>query len=181
MKSSQKIFFIVTIVVTALIVGFILIFGIMDKVQKNTIPDTNGTEDFALNSITIEQIVSEEFAAYKYIAGGKGTGEQSQVKDYRFKDLDYTRMTSYAKSFSGIDTLHATRSQNDTLILEIESIVSSGNFAIIILVDGEMYSEVPINQSTQIKLTDVSGKTVLVRIAGESAEYEIAVNRRFEE
>ena len=181
MKSSHKTILIFVIVATALIVGFILVFGIRNRVQKNTIPDTNGVENFALNTITMEQFLNTNFAAYRHIAGGKGTGEQSLVNNHRFKDLDYARMTSYAKSFSGIDTLHATRSQYNTLILDIESTVVSGNFAIIILVDGELYSEVPINQNAQIKITDAAGKTVLVRIAGESAEYEIAVNRRFEE
>ena len=83
----------------------------------------------------------------------------------------------HAKSFSGVGNLQVTITEHNVLMLDIESTVTSGNYAIIILIDGELYSEVPINQSTQITLTDIANKTVIVRMAGESAEYRTVVTR----
>ncbi len=173
----KKPFVLFTIIASA-IIALIMIFSTIWSVEKNTIPDTNGTENFALATITIEQIVNKELGSYQKLSGCKGTGEQSNVRDNR-KEYDYTKMSAYAKSFSGVDELQVTITKHNVLTLDIESTVTSGNYAIIILIDGELHSEVPINQSTQITLTDIANKTVIVRMAGESAEYDAVVTRVF--
>ena len=46
-----------------------------------------------------------------------------------------------------------------------------------IVIDGEYHSNVAIDTIAQITLENVSGKTVLVRLAGESAKAEVSVTR----
>lgn len=168
--------FILITVIAAAIMASIMIIHVINEVEKNAIPDTNGAENFALATITMEQIVNKELGSYQKWTGCKGTGEQTNVRDNR-KEYDYTQMSAHAKSFSGVGDLQVTITEHNVLTLDIESTVTSGNYAIIILIDGELHSEVPINQRTQITLTDVANKTVIVRMAGESAEYAVVVTR----
>ena len=171
----KKIFVLCTIIAAAIIAP-IMIFSTVWSVEKNAIPDTNGAENFALATITMDQMIHKELGSYQKLSGCKGTGEQTNVRDNR-KEYDYTQMSAHAKSFSGVGNLQVTITEHNVLTLDIESTVTSGNYAIIILIDGELHSEVPINQSTQITLTDIANKTVIVRMAGESAEYRTVVTR----
>ena len=82
-----------------------------------------------------------------------------------------------AKTFSGVDVLQATKVDSDNLILDISSEVRSGNFAIMVIVDGEYYCDVDINTTKQLMLNNISNKTVLVKVAGESAELRVSVQR----
>ena len=48
---------------------------------------------------------------------------------------------------------------------------------IVIVVDDQFYASVPVNQESSITLNDIAGKTVLVKIAAESAKMEAYVKR----
>jgi hypothetical protein len=62
----------------------------------------------------------------------------------------------------------------------VSSQLEEGNLEIIIVVDGEYYAHVPINQTSSVALSDIAGKTVLVKMAAESAKVSVVV-KRFEE
>ena len=81
------------------------------------------------------------------------------------------------KKISGVKTLHATKSPYDTLTLKFSSQLDAGNLEIVIIVDGEYYCHVPVNQISTVELTNIGNKTVVVKAAAESASLKISVQR----
>ena len=75
--------------------------------------------------------------------------------------------------------LQATKIFVNTLTLNINSFVESGNAEIIILIDGEYYCSVDVNQSRSIILQDISNKEVIVKLAGEDAKITMNVSRAY--
>ena len=73
--------------------------------------------------------------------------------------------------------LQATKISGNTLTLNINSSVESGNAEIVIMVDGEYYCSVDVNQHQSITLQNVSNKEVIVKLAGEEAKMKIDVTR----
>ena len=83
----------------------------------------------------------------------------------------------YAKKFSGIDTLQATQTDSNSMTLTVESTLNSGNMEIIIVIDGEYYQHIPTGSKQTIVLEDIAGKLVLVKMAAESADVRVVVER----
>ena len=170
----------VTFIVCATVAGIVFVGKVVkdacDMHEKNTITDLNGNEDFSLNTLTIQDVlVSEQNTMIKF---GKGyNGNQTNVKDLNLKDKDFDSVHMYAEEFSGVFVLQATKTMDDNLILFFDTQVESGNFFIAILIDGEYFCDIPIDASQQIILNNISDKTVLVKIAGESAKFDISVER----
>ena len=77
--------------------------------------------------------------------------------------------------------MHASKIESGTLILDISSELTAGNAEIILLVDDQYHSHVPVGGKQTVTLDDVAGKTVLVRIGCEAAQLELTVERRIEE
>ena len=126
------------------------------------IPDTNGMENTNVTSYTQEQLVSAPDQRISYMSGSGFGGD---------------RGTFHAKKVSGIETVLTTESENDSLILEIDAKLNSGNMEVVIVVDGAYYAHVPLNTPQKIVLEDVAGKTVAVRFAAESADMSLTVVR----
>ena len=55
--------------------------------------------------------------------------------------------------------------------------MESGNVEIVIIIDGEYYCSVDVNQDQSITLQNVSNKEVIVKLAGEEAKMKIDVTR----
>lgn len=142
------------------------------------IADTNGATDFTLQTITAEKIVNTSFGATQLFWSQFHDGGQSDISDRFQQEVDYDEVTTKAQEFSGVDVVHATKSNSESLTLTITSTITAGNFAIVIVVDGRYYCNVEINQMQEIRLDNIANKTVLVKIAGESAEYEVNVVRK---
>lgn len=181
------------IILVALLVLFLsFVFGnviwrlaaVVIEHNEKTIADTNGATDFSLQTITEQEIVATSFGGTQIYWSSTHEGNQSDISDAfedRFiKELDYDKIRTKAQEFSGVDDVHATKTNSQSLTLTIKSTVTEGNFAIVIVVDGSFYCSVDINQTKSITLDDIAGKTVLVKIAGESAEYQIEVERTYD-
>ena len=140
------------------------------------IEDTNGPENTSLSSISKEEFVSGKDLYTANHCGFSEKGDQTKVSGTS-KSRDYDRCSMYSKKFSGIYTLQATQTDANSMTLIVESTINSGNMEIIIVIDGEYYQHVTTGGKQTIALEDVAGKLVLVRMAAESADISVVVER----
>ena len=140
------------------------------------IEDTNGPENTSLSAISKEEFVSGKNLYTANHCGFSEKGDQTNVSG-TLKNQDYDRCSMYAKKFSGIDTLQATQTDSNSMTLTVESTLNSGNMEIIIVIDGEYYQHIPTGSKQTIVLEDIAGKLILVKMAGESANVRVVVER----
>lgn len=161
-KHRKKIICAVVIVVLAVIV-----FMILDSGMK-AIPDTNGADNYKLNTITDEQIIKGEMGAINPISI-----REDQIGD---------GLTFSSENFSGVyEVLYDNLLFSSDFVLYLSYVtVTEGNFRMVVIHDGEIVAEIEPNNEYPIVeyyLENVSG-TVSLRIAGESASYSFRMNAR---
>ena len=159
---------------TALIVASVLVLS--NHIDSRHIEDINGAEDISLAVITVEDFISVNNDYTATLTSGSQTGQQTNVNGL-LEEYDYTRCSMSAKRTSGIHTLQATQTDANSITLNVETTLSSGNMEIVIVIDGEYYQHIPVNSKQSIVLQDVAKKLVLVKMAAESAELSIVVER----
>ena len=169
--------FVIPLVVAVIFVSVKIYSGVKHH-KEMTIADTNGAEDFSLNTLTQADVLNKENNYTMWNSGRGSKGENSGIDDQKLEKYDRESVHMYAESFSGISVAHATKCNADTLTLHIESQVESGNFLIFILVDGVLYEKIAPNTNNEISLSNVKEKAVVVKIAGESADFDITVSRK---
>lgn len=147
------------------------------RISSSFIADKNGDKDFSVVTITDEEIRSSGSNYDAFGATQFREGERSDVNDFLIEDVDYDKTTYKALSVSGILIANATKTDADSLTLKITSTVVSGNAEIFVFIDSELYSEVSINDTVELSLSGIAGKTVYVKAACESAEMSINVER----
>lgn len=138
--------------------------------------DTNGAEDTSLVYITLDEILS---TTYNYSATWEEhsrDGQQTLVPA-SLASTDYDTIVYRCKQIDGIQTLQTSIVNEDTVVLNIRSEVKSGNMEIVILVDNEYYDHVPVNCQQTVRLDEIAGKTIIVRMAAEGAEVDLTVER----
>ncbi len=179
-KSVRKDILIVILICVA-VIGFVVwrLLSAMLYYRNNSFADTNGVTDFSLTTLTLENILDEWYGYTMFASGSYGEGGSTNV-DHEWEDEDRDRRSMHAKSFSGVTVLQATKTDYETLTLDITSNVESGNFRIVITVDGAYYCDVEVNKTTQVVLNDIKNKTVLIKLAGESAKFRAEVSRTYE-
>ena len=166
----------VLVIVGIIFVGLRIYDGVIYH-KQNTIADTNGPNDYSLNSITMKKIETTLSDYTIQWFGESFEGEKTNIDIEGLEDYDCDRAYMQAKSYSGVRTLQATRSDKNSLKLSVVSAVKSGNFGIFVFVDGEYYCDVNINSSEEITLENIADKTVLVKAVGESANIMIEITR----
>lgn len=142
---------------------------------ESEIPDVNGPDDYSLATLSEDDVLGD-YGSKMWITGTSEKGNETNVSGI-YKEIDRDEISSYAKIFDGVYTAQATKTSSNDLIFSFSSNVKSGNFAIYILVDGEIYRQADINCKTKVKLLNINDKLVLVKIVGEAAEYEFSVIR----
>ena len=140
------------------------------------IEDINGRENTKLGLIKMDEIISTNNHYSAFSSHTLKTGSCTNVTG-RLKDYDYQECSFSCKKISGIMTLQATKTTCKHITLEISSQLEEGNMEIVIVIDGEYYSHIPINQNNLIALSDIAGKTVVVKVAAESAKLSVSVKR----
>ena len=178
-KSARKESVIILCVVLFLVV-FIL-WRVLSTVlyhKNNSITDINGDTDFSLNTLTQEDILSERYGYTMYASGTRSEGAGTNV-GYEWEDEDRDFRSMSAKSFSGVTVLQATLTDSPKLILDIIGNVDSGNFRMVITVDGVYYDDVEINQTVHLEIDNIQNKLVLIKLAGESASFHAEVSRSY--
>jgi hypothetical protein len=189
-KSRKKLFITLGIVGGALMTTLVVLYAAfvistIHTLRESARPyhemeDTNGPADTSLALITQEELIAGNLGGYAYKSAYFGHGESTKVTG-KFADVDYERRSCRWGKTSGAWTIHSSKIENGTLILDITSELTTGNAEIIILVDGQYHSHVPVGGKQTVMLEDVAGKTVLVRVGCEAAQMEITVERRIEE
>lgn len=162
------------IIAGCILVAVLVVAGLICGVTQQ-IPDQNGDKDTALAVLTREDIINGKNCAMLNHSM-TGTGSRSNAQS-SYADVDYTAVYHQYGKLSGVQTAHATKTSGQRVTLTVTTTLESGNMEVAILIDGEYYCCVPLNQTVQITLDDICGKTVLVRVAGESAKGTVSVTR----
>ena len=171
----------IVVLICAAVIGFIVwrLLSVVFYHRNNSLTDLNGATDFSLTTLTLENILDEWYGYTMFASGSYGEGNSTNV-DHEWEDEDRDSRSMHAQSFSGVTVLQATKTDRETLTMDITSTVESGNFRIVITVDSAYYCDVEINETTQVVLKDVQNKTVLIKLAGESAKFRAEVSRTVE-
>ena len=168
-------------VIASFAIGFVLAVIILLSRLINPefthLEDLNGA-DTSLAVITMEEISTTRNAGRSSMGGEAHEGESSLVEDeYAIFDYDIFRLNW--KKMSGVFALQSTKVQEDTLTLTVNTTLTAGNAEIIIFIDDQYYQHIPIGRNQKIVLEDISEKTVVVKLAAESAEIELSINREY--
>lgn len=170
-----------SIIVLIFLIVVIVSLRMISLYESRVIKDINGSEDYSLAVITQDQINDTHINDYHAVmVSSSYDGENSEVSDRKYKNSDYEQVNMSCKSFSGIKIFNATKTKSNSVTFEISSKVLSGNFAIMVFVDGVFYSDVTINSIEKITVNDSSDKTILIKIIGEDANIQVNVQRNFE-
>lgn len=176
-KSKLKLALLITIptiIFLALVIGLIIIL-----LPSSDFVDTNGPDNFALVELTREDILRSDNnyrASFKSI---KRAGEHTYVVGTKFREYDRDYINASYGMIHGVTILQATKIFDNTLTLNIQSSVEKGNAEIFIIVDGEYYCSIPVNQDQSITLQDISGKEIIVKLAGEDAKLKVDIVRTY--
>ena len=170
----------IIIIVTAVILTVVFLICFIPKLIEiikfeSEIPDLNGPDNYSLATLT-ESDILEDYGSRMLMTGTSKQCEKTNVKGI-YEDDDRDEVSSHAKIFDGVYTAQATKISGDALTFNISSVVKSGNFAIYILIDGEIYCQADINCNTEISLDNIKNKIVLVKIVGEGADFEFKIKR----
>ncbi len=179
-KKKRKSIIIISIVGTAVFCCSLLVLVAVcfNAINKRVIEDTNGPDDYSLNTLTVNDVkISEKDSFSSFMSSSSYSGDKTKIKNKNLIAADYDKAIESAQSFSGILTINATLTDQDTVTFSVNSSVESGNFAIFIFIDGNYHSEIEINSKQTITLQNISGKTVCIKIAGEDANMRIELTR----
>jgi hypothetical protein len=159
------------------IIVAILIAVIISLASESNFVDTNGPENFALTEITRDDILSKNNNYRSSMVSEQHSGRHTNIIGTKLRDVDYDHISRSFGKIHGVVILQATKISGNTLTLNINSSVESGNAEIVIIIDGEYYCSVDVNQDQSIALQDISNKEVIVKLAGEAAKIKIDVTR----
>ena len=127
-----------------------------------TYEDTNGPDDYSLQTITDENIINLE-------TGASGLGhKESNIAGIVSQEY-------YSKNFNGAERLYLT---NFILPSDIEIYVSyvtvhSGNFRMVVINDDEIIHEfAPDTFNETVRFENLKG-SFAIHVAGESADFEM--------
>ena len=124
------------------------------------IEDTNGPDNFALNTITDQNILNLDLPSGGY--GTKTSGLLSKT------------VTHSGKDFSGVaEVLWTDMIAGDFVLDLMDYTVTGGNFRMVVVNEDRIIADIEPG-TTQILLEGVKGRVAL-RIAGESAAYSFSM------
>lgn len=167
------------VAVTGCIIIVMLIGVVVFQNSLMHIADQNGENDTSLAVISRNEILEgKHCTVFAHTQTASGSSSQTGPQ---YDDIDKDAVSHTFGKLSGVYTVHATKADVQILKLTISSTIQSGNMELAIIVDGEYRCSVPISQTAQITLENIRDKTVLVRLAGESAKAEISINRSYVE
>lgn len=145
-------------IIIAIAVVAVAIFMFMGNDLEH-IEDTNGAENFALQTITDANIINKDIGA----VGGPNMSTDN-----------ISNTTTYSsEKFTGVAEIYGVNITTTSMdIIVNHASVTEGNFKLVLLVDDEIVHEFKLNELTQTyTLENPSGYVSLV-IAGESANFE---------
>lgn len=128
------------------------------------IEDKNGPDDYSLVEITEDKIKNGISSYSQLMAVSNGTQNIIEYKSERF---------------SGVKTIKKiTFTGGKSLEINYDLKVDSGNFRAVLIHDGEIVMDLPIGEDQHIVI-DNPKHSYEIRIAGESADFEIELEYLF--
>lgn len=122
------------------------------------IEDTNGAENFELQTITDANIINMDISALNY-------KESAGI---------ITNTTTYSSDkFTGVAEIYGINLVGNRFVITVNHArVDSGNFKIVLLEDDEIVHEFKLNELTQTFTLENPSGYISLRIAGESADFQ---------
>lgn len=121
------------------------------------IEDTNGAENYNLQTITDSNIINRDIGAM----------------GLKISNSTVTNTTSYSsEKFTGVEEIYGENIVANRMEFNINhASVTEGNFKIVLLVDDEIVHEFKLNELMQTYVLENPSGYVSLRIAGESANF----------
>ena len=129
------------------------------------IEDTNGPDNYALTTITDENIIKQDMGALNVKKSNGPLNDGITFSSNRFTGVYRVFQTNF---FFDSDFLMQLAGFN----------VNSGNFKMVVVNNGEIVATVEPGLFVTCELSDLNGSFELV-IAGESADFEFTLDRSF--
>ena len=139
-----------------------LLFSLTACGATTVYEDTNGPDDFSLQTITVDNIINRDI-------GASGLS----YKESNFMGITSTEYS--AKNFNGTDMLYNTvfLGKSDIEIYVGYLNIHSGNFAMVVVNNGEIICEIPDGTFGEyFRFEDLKGD-FSIHVAGESANFEM--------
>lgn len=139
-------------------------FAVMSLGCGVEIADSNGPDDYTLAEITEENIINKDLGASSYSMSPGSEDDDYMTSTTKFK----------GKEFSGVAQLYMANyiGKSDVSIDVSNLTVDSGNFALMVLLDGEIVHEFKHGELMEtFEMKDIKGTFEIV-MAGETADFK---------
>ncbi len=137
---------------------FIILLLCLTSCTFSHTKDTNGPENFTIQTFTDEEILTNNTNLYSH-----SRYSRSETKF----NIEYG---GTAKKYSGVDEIEEYNNSS-SFTLTLTNNVESGNFCVVIIYNNTIIDRIPAN-TTYTKNFLESGK-YLIKIVGESAKFDI--------
>ena len=152
MDSLKKI---LPIAIAAILVVAMAVWFIMDKPEH--IEDTNGADNYSLQTITDENICKLDMSALNIVEDDNIVGEAVTYKSEKFSGVYEVFTENIVTNRYEITVNHAK--------------VNAGNFKMVLCVDDKIVHTFKLNELSQTFVLENVKGSVSLRIAGESADF----------
>lgn len=152
MDSLKKI---LPIAIAAILVVAMAVWFIMDKPEH--IEDTNGADNYSLQTITDENICKLDISALNIVEDNNIVGEAVTYKSEKFSGVYEVFTENIVTNRYEITVNHAK--------------VNAGNFKMVLCVDDKIVHTFKLNELSQTFVLENVKGSVSLRIAGESADF----------
>lgn len=143
--------------VFSIVLIIVCVFWFLNDSLKH-IEDTNGADNFTLQTITDENIINCDI-------GAMGLSKSDDA---------LTNTTTYSSDkFTGVQEVYGTDIVGNRFDITINHArVDKGNFKIVLLENDEIVHEFKLNELTQTFTLENPSGYIALRIAGESADFQ---------
>ncbi len=157
MKLNEKTKKIMAIIGAIVMVAVAAIWFLNSNLEH--IEDTNGIDNFSLQTITDANIINRDIGAM-----GLKTSTDS-----------ISNTTTYSSNkFTGVEEIYGTNIWGNRFEITVNHArVDSGNFKIVLLENYNIVHEFTLNELTQTFVLDNPDGYISLRIAGESADFKL--------
>ena len=146
---------ILPIAIAAILVVAMAVWFIMDKPEH--IEDTNGADNYSLQTITDENICRLDVSALNVVEDDNIVGEAVTYKSKKFSGVYEVFTENIVTNRYEITVNHAK--------------VNAGNFKMVLCVDDKIVHTFKLNELSQTFVLENVKGSVSLRIAGESADF----------
>lgn len=152
MKNIKNKLFVPVILIAVIIAGIMLFNTDLEHIE-----DTNGADNFELQTITDEDIAKIEMGSLNVGVSTNNITNMNEISSSKFTgvyEVLYTNLIG----------------KSDFLLNIYDFQVNGGNFKMVVVHDGEIVHTITPENAEEFLLEDISGTVSLV-IAGESADF----------